>query len=443
MPAAVPSTRPSAPSRPGALESSLLRLIHTSDWHLGHALHELPRDYEHAEFLSWLLDQLADHRADALLVAGDVFETANPSARAMGTWYRFLALARQRMPALDIVVIGGNHDSAARLEAAHPILDAFGVHVVGGLPRHADGSLDLPRLVVPLRGADGAVAAWCAAVPFLRPADLPQVDAPPDDEPEAEDPLIAGVRQVYDQVLAHARSQVQPGQALVAMGHCYMVGGALSELSERMVLGGNQHALPVDLFPDDCAYVALGHLHRAQPVGSRETVRYAGSPIPLAVDEAPYPHQVRLVDLHDDGSVQHRSLRVPRPVDVLRLPESGPAPWPQVQARLAQLPEADDAPWRWPYLEVRIRLDGPHPTLRQDVEAALQGKAARLVKLTAPRMGTGQALAHSHGGRDLSDLREEDVFRQKWLRDHGSEPPEAVLACFHELLDATHQARGG
>src|SRR5690606_38813120 len=103
-------------------------------------------------------------------------------------------------------------------------------------------------------------------------------------------------------------------------GHCYMTGTRLSELSERRILGGNQHALPVDLFPDDVAYVALGHLHLAQRVGA-DHVRYAGSPIPLSFGERHYPHQVLLVDLRGERVAGIEPLRVPRSVDLLRVPE--------------------------------------------------------------------------------------------------------------------------
>ena len=168
-----------------------LRVFHTSDWHLGHSLHGLPRDYEHNSFLDWLLDTLENRQADALLIAGDLFDSANPSAAAQAMLYRFLVAAGQRLPGLQIVAIGGNHDSAARLEAPSPILDALNVHVVGSLRRCSDGSLDPQRLLVPLESKDGSTAAWCAAVPFLRPSDLRG------DPQEDEDPLIAGVQNLY------------------------------------------------------------------------------------------------------------------------------------------------------------------------------------------------------------------------------------------------------
>ncbi len=406
-----------------------MRLLHTSDWHLGHTLYDVSREAEHAAFLDWLLDTLEAQAVDALLVAGDIFDTANPSAEAQAAWYQFVARARRRRPRLDVVVIGGNHDSAARLDAPDPLFSALGVRVVGGLPR-VKGELDLERLLVPVHDAKGKVGAWVVAVPYLRPSDLPPV---PD---AAADRLVEGVREVYSQALAAARLRRQPGQALVAMGHCYMVGTELSALSERKILGGNQHALPVDLFPEDVAYAALGHLHKAQRVGGREGVRYSGSPLPLSLSEAPYRHQVLLVELQGEALEQVKPLTVPRKVEVLRVPASKAAPLEEVLEALQALPEAEaGAPeWARPYLEVCVSLPRPEPALRRKVEEALEGRAARLVKLSPAYTGAGGALADVQPGLSLRERTPEDVFRARYARDYTEPLEPALLESFHSLL---------
>ncbi|AKQ69106.1 Exonuclease SbcD [Myxococcus hansupus] len=406
-----------------------MRLLHTSDWHLGHTLYDVSRDAEHAAFLDWLLETLEAEAVDALLVAGDIFDTANPSADAQAAWYQFVAKARRRLPRLDVVVIGGNHDSAARLDAPDPLFSALGVRVVGGLPR-VRGTLDWERLLVPLHDAKGRVGAWVAAVPFLRPADLPPVPL------DAGDRLVEGVRTVYAEVLGAARRRRQAGQALVAMGHCYMTGTELSVLSERKVLGGNQHALPVDLFPEDVAYAALGHLHKAQRVGGREGVRYSGSPLPLSLSEAGYRHQVLVVELEGETLGEVRSLTVPRTTDMMRVPGRDAAPLETVLALLEALPASEEGAldWRRPYLEVCVSLPRPEPALRQKVEKVLDGKAARLVKLTPAYTGTGGALAEVQPGLSLKERTPEDVFRARYARDFEEPPAPAVVEAFHALL---------
>lgn len=407
-----------------------MRLLHTSDWHLGHTLHDVPREHEHRRFLAWLVDTLEERRVDALLVTGDVFDSATPPAEAQRMLFETLVEARRRLPALQTVIVGGNHDSAARLDAPRSVLGALGVHVVGGLPRGDDG-IDMGRVLVRLHGADGSTAL-CAALPYLRPADLPAVGDP------LADPLIGGVRAVHDEVFAEAARRRVDGEPLVVTGHCYMTGTSLSELSERRILGGNLHALPVDLFPADVAYAALGHLHRPQAVGGRPEVRYAGSPIPMAFDEEAYPHQVVLVELHGERSIE--PLHVPRAVELLRVPADGPGPLADVLALLEALPGRDgQGAAELPWLEVRVRLDAPEPGLKARVEAAVEGKAARLLCTHVVRSAAGALADHETVG--IREIQPGDVFLRRWsaLFPEAGEPPAALLDAFHALVE---QAQG-
>ncbi|MEW9899873.1 exonuclease SbcCD subunit D C-terminal domain-containing protein [Chitinivorax sp. PXF-14] len=408
-----------------------MRILHTADWHLGHSFHDQPRDDEHRAFLDWLLATLIEHGVDALIVAGDVFDHANPSAQAEALFYGFLARLARQLPQLGVVIVAGNHDSAARLAAPHPLLAGLGIHVVGAVGNPL-AEADIERLLVPLCGRDGEIGAWCAAVPFLRPMDLPRIEAD-----DAIDPLIEGVRRVYAQVLDAARARCQPGQALVATGHCYMVGGALSELSERRVLGGNQHALPADLFPTDLTYVALGHLHRAQRVGGREQVRYSGSPIPLAFSEVDYPHQVVLVELPGEPGAQAKieALRVPRHVELLRVGHDGRLALAEVGAALDALALDDTLPEsRWPYLEITVRLDAPEPSLHRLLGERLAGRPVRLLSIRTRYPGKGEALADDTALPELGELQPETVFARRYRSQFDAEPPEPLHAAFDELL---------
>lgn len=410
----------------------MIKLLHTSDWHLGHYLHGHDRYLEHQAFLDWLVQACSTHAVDALVVAGDIFDAANPPAKAQAMYYRCLAQLHQACPNMDILVVGGNHDSAMRLDAPTPLLSALNVTVVGGLPKINRHHLDLNRLCIPIHNAKGEIKAWCAALPFLRPADLPRMNA------EANDPLIEGVRARYAEVFAAVREKRQPGQAIIATGHCYMAHSQLSELSERKVLRGNQHALPVDIFPDDVAYVALGHLHRPQAVGKRQSVRYSGSPLPLSMAEQHYPHQAVLVSLEADSLARYESIRVPRTVELYRLPDpENPQPWAAVESCLQALPEKseDQPPETWPYLEVIVQLDKPQPNLRQRVNQLLETKAVRLVKLTTHYTGTGRNLADSAPAVSLADLKPEQVFWRKYQSLHQNEPSQALQDAFFELLE--------
>ncbi|MCW5808937.1 MAG: exonuclease subunit SbcD, partial [Deltaproteobacteria bacterium] len=281
-----------------------MRILHTSDWHLGHTLRgEVARDHEHQAFLAWLLATCVREAPDVLLITGDVFDSATPTASAERMWFEFLAAARRAHP-MEIIAIAGNHDSPARLGASSSVLRELGVHVIGSLPRRADGAIDLERVLIPVAAGRGLVAA----VPFLRPVDLGAQD----------DALEA----VYGEVLAGARARRGRHQALIATGHLYVAGADAQFLSERRVSVGGQESAPLRLFPDDLSYVALGHVHRAQRVG-RETIRYAGAPIPLALDEASYRHQVVVADFAGDRAVEIRAVPIPRAVEIVRVPKRG------------------------------------------------------------------------------------------------------------------------
>jgi DNA repair protein SbcD/Mre11 len=405
-----------------------MRLLHTSDWHLGHLLLDLPREREHQAFLAWLLDVLEAERIDALLVTGDVFDAGNPPATAQAAWFGFLAEAHRRRPAMTTVVIAGNHDSPGRLVAPAPLMAGVRTHVVGQLPRVAGGALDASRVVVPLPRADGTIAAWAVAVPFLRPGDLH------DDTPEA-------VRAVYAEALGAARARREAGQAIVAMGHLHLSGGEPSWMSERRVTVGGVEALDGRGFGDDVAYVALGHLHKAQRVGA-EHVRYAGSPIPLAMGEADYVHSVVVVELDGERAGAVRTVPVPRAVELRRVPRVA-APLPEVLAAIAALDVAapgDDRELA-PYVEVKVRLAAPEPHLRTQIEQAMRGKRARLVKISPELTGDRLALADAPPPESLAELDPREVLRRRWRRDHQDDVPAEVMAAFEQLLVDVGAAR--
>jgi exonuclease SbcD len=419
----------------------MLRLFHTADWHLGHHLHGVSRQWEHQQFLNWLLEELHSKQADALIVAGDIFDSANPSSAAQSQLYDFLVKAKTQQPNLDLILIGGNHDSASRLDAPSSILHALGVTVVGGLSRDDLGAIDWQRLLVPLTNAAGEIKVWCGAMPFLRNADLPATarDVAIDRELTqageiGSDPLISGMKILYDQLFLQLQQKANNDQGLILTGHCYMVNGAVSELSERKILGGNQHALPVDLFPDTIAYVALGHLHLAQKVGAHSHIRYSGSPIPLSFDEADYSHQLVQVDLKAGQPVEITKVKIPRSVQLLRIPNGKDfAVLADIMALLENL-SLDELPIEQrPLMELRIRLEKPEPSLRQQIEEVIAKLSVRLLKISTAYSGSNKSLADVKTEERLEELQALDVFQRCYHNKYDKEAPEAMNTLFNEL----------
>jgi exonuclease SbcD len=411
-----------------------MRFLHTSDWHLGQTLHGYERSYEHQQFLDWLLDVILSEDADALLISGDIFDNPNPSAAAQRQLYRFLRQAKERAPHLGIVIIAGNHDSAGRLEAPRPLLEAFDACVVGAVQKQAGGEIDVAQLITPLKNRSGAVAAWCLAIPFLRPGDVPSV-------PDAQDPYSAGIALLYRQALDAALARREAGQAIVALGHCHMIDGKTSDDSERRIVIGGAEALPASMFDSAIAYAALGHLHLPQQVGRHTHIRYCGSPLPMSFAEMHYPHQVVCVDLDAGGMQDARPIRIPRAVELLRVPAQ-PALVENVLAELAALDLAPLAPERHPYLEVRVRLDQPEPGLRARIEAVLKDKPVRLARIEVSRAGAIDDILPMSAD-EVRRLQPTDVFQRLFEQKFGGKAPDAQLAAFHELLLATHQGSAG
>ncbi|WP_328716368.1 exonuclease SbcCD subunit D C-terminal domain-containing protein [Halomonas elongata] len=397
----------------------MLKLIHTADWHLGQSFHGQERHTEHRAFLDWLLETLVEREADALLVAGDIFDVVNPSLRAQELLYDFIVAAHERLPQLDIVLIAGNHDSGNRIELPAPLMRRLRTHALGRVVWREDGELDADRLLVPLTDATGTTQAWCLALPFLRPAEVTGGDA---------DDYVSGISSVHERLIDTARRRRESGQALVAMSHAHLHGATVSEASERPIVIGGEESISAALFPDDIAYVALGHLHRAQQVGEPR-IRYSGSPLPLDFSEVDYPHQVVEVSLDGERLAGSETLRVPRPVAMHRL---GPAPLDEVLAELDALADDPTLPReRWPWLEVTVALDAPVPDLRARVESALEGKALRLLRLS-------RRLPHSEADTaskrvDLQTLGPRKLFERTWRERWDSPPDDDVLADFDRL----------
>lgn len=440
-----------------------MRILHTADWHLGHHLRDHARVAEHAYFLNWLVATAVERRVDAVLISGDVFDGANPPPAAWRMWFEFLGQLKRALPDVQVVVIAGNHDSAQRMEAPGELLSAFDVRVVGQLQRDRDGRLLTENVIVPLRNGRGEVAAQCVCIPFLRASDVMGLAARVDvsggasadgdfvlprpasdgDGEDAVDPLIAGMRTLHEELFRQARAEQQPGQAIVAMAHGYLVGGALSELSERKVLGGNQHALPIDLFPEDCRYVALGHLHRPQPLGGTEHVRYSGSPIPLSMPERLHAHHVVFCDLDGDRVEKIWSLRTPRLVELQRIPERGELEPDEALAKVEALPSRDESidSDLLPFVEVAIRLRQPSPSIAERIARAIADKHARLVRVEVV-LADGPKSA-PRAPRDLASLSAEEVFVRRYRRDFEGDVPAPLLSAFRELLEEVEHEEGG
>ncbi|WP_446784723.1 exonuclease SbcCD subunit D [Macellibacteroides fermentans] len=408
-----------------------LKIIHTADWHLGQSFFGYDRQPEHTAFLKWLAETVADRQIDVLLIAGDVFDVANPSASAQRQFYHFLKEINLANPGLQVVVVAGNHDSAARLEAPNPLLEELGIAVVGVVKRNESGEIDFNSLLLPLRHRDGSVQAYCMAVPFLR-----QGDYPPTDQKD-QNTYVAGVERMYRGLYEFAMEKAGTELPLVAMGHLHVLGAELSDddRSERVIMGGLE-SVTSDSFPRELAYTALGHIHKAQKVGGREEVRYSGSPLPMSFSETNYRHQVVLVTLDGRTPASIEPLIIPQTVALMRVPKV-PVPPAQVLEALRALPdklETDSACALAPFLEVRVLLTEPAPGFRNEVEEVLTNKFVRLVSIVPsyPKQAgnTEERVLSIH---DLQQIDPLDMIKRTYESKYANALPESLERLFREV----------
>lgn len=295
-----------------------MKIIHTSDWHLGAKLHERDRAEEHRRFLAFLRDLAADEKPDALVVTGDVFDVRQPSNAAQRLYYDFIADTARDGCAGRIVVTAGNHDSAQMLSAADQVLRRLGVTII------AKAGDDPVREVVVLRHPDGEPGLAIAAVPFMNDAELANfARSTPEgceDCGNADARAARGFHAHYSAVMAEAK-RLACGAPVVALGHCFAAGATPSDVrSERGRQAGGLDGRGLDAFAG-ADHVALGHLHIPQNVGADGRVRYSGSPLAMSFAEAGKSKSVDVVTFgkRAGDNVDVRQIEVPEFTPLRRL----------------------------------------------------------------------------------------------------------------------------
>ena len=400
-----------------------LRVLHSSDWHLGRLLYGQKRYEEFGAFLDWMLDQICEQGVDVLLIAGDLFDTTTPSNRAQSLYYRFLngvAVSSCR----HVVIIGGNHDSPSFLDAPAQLLKALDVHVVGAA---CDDPADE---VVLLRDAAGTPEAIVCAVPYLRDRDIRRAEAG-ESLDDKDRKLVAGIREHYASVCAAAeklRTELAADIPLIGMGHLFAAGGrTLDGDGVRDLYVGSLAQVGVDAFPDCLDYVALGHLHVPQAVAGCERVRYSGSPLAMGFGEAKQQKSLCLIGF--DGRVPAlQLLDIPRFQRLERIKGDQAA----LEAALDRLAAEDESIW----LEVLYEGDQIAADLRQWLELRIAGTRLSLLRIRNNRV-IDRILARNGEGETLDDLQPSEVF-ERALDAH--QVPEAQQAELKQLFSGLLQS---
>ena len=407
-----------------------VRFFHTSDWHLGQFFYNHSRQYEHEQFLTWLIDQIKLKQPHALLIAGDIFDVINPASSAQKQLYQFLADAHAVAPHMQTLMIAGNHDSGYRIEQVEPLLSKYNAKAVGVIHKNTEGQLDLNRLLIPIYNEQQHIVAWCLSLPFLRPAEITGINEQTSDSK-------AAITHLHQQLIAEAKQRKTDDQALILMSHAHMQGAETSD-SERPIIIGNEEALSTALFDEVIDYVALGHLHKPQKVG-QEHIRYSGSPIPLSFSEVNYKHQVLEINidpqLASPERLQLEILPIPRSIALHRIRGE----MHEVLQQLSNLAtgEIENIDQR-EYVDIEYHsLTPPPPNLRQQFEQALPQGRYRLVRISRQYLSSEQDA--SNVAIQLEPPTPVQLFQNVWEK-HGYSSDDDVLNDFMSLVHEAEKA---
>lgn len=386
-----------------------MKILHTSDWHIGRSLYNRKRYEEFEAFLEWLLQLIEDEEADILLASGDIFDTSAPSNKSQQLYYEFLrkaSLSRCR----HIVVTAGNHDSPTFLDAPKDLLKALNVHVIGTPSQNPKDE------VLALRDSRGRIELIVCAVPYLRDRDLRKVESG-ESMQDKDAKLTAGLTEHYRRAAEEAQrvqqetvsqqaasSDQAAGPPIIAMGHLFTAGGISMEGDgvRELYVGSLAH-VGRDVFPELFDYVALGHLHVPQKVGGSETIRYSGSPIPMGFGEAEQKKTAVLIDFSDSQSkAPEISLKeIPRFQELLRIEGD----MESILETIRQAESRGSSAW----LEVEYTGSNIAGNLREKLEEAVEGTKMEVLRVRNRRI-TNHVLKSMDTAENLEDLKAEEMF---------------------------------
>lgn len=299
-----------------------MKIIHTSDWHIGQNFYGYDRYDEHCTVLDRIIGICRDENPDVLLVSGDIFDVAQPSAQAQKLFTDKMVQLRSAMPALRIIVTAGNHDSASRMEATDALWTVAGIDVIGMADVHDDSH---NILEIKDKG-------YIVAVPYINSRFLPDG--------------------YFTSLLGEVEKLNAANLPVVMMAHLAVAGSdATGHNSDGVIIGGVE-AVEIEALGHGYDYLALGHIHKRQHVGSKGF--YSGSPLPLSFDEN-YTHSLQIVELDSHNSqASVRTVEIEPPMRLLSLPHA-PESWSEA---LKALNEYAGAP---AYIRLNVLDDGSTP----------------------------------------------------------------------------------
>ena len=402
-----------------------MRILHTSDWHLGQHFMGKTRQAEQRAWCDWLVQTVFEQQADALIIAGDIFDTGTPPSYAREQYNRFVV--QMQATGCQLVILAGNHDSVAMLNESKDLLAQLNTYVIPSVAETLDDQL------LVLKQRDGQVGAIVCAIPFIRPRDVQRSQAGQSAEDKQSD-LQQAIAEHYAQLFTKAealRDELGVTVPIIGTGHLTTVGVSLTE-SVREIYVGSLTAFPTDAFPA-FDYLALGHIHRPQKVAGLEHIRYSGSPIALSFDESKQQKELLAVDLDASGLQAVTVVEIPCFQRLISLSGSLAELEPQC-AELAKQLDPEATAW----LEIQVKVDDYYADLDERVSALCADLPVEVLRVRRLRSNKVAGLTRD-SGELLAELSPDEVFAKRLHDEELSEEDINILKGLHAQVVALLQ----
>ncbi|PHM63138.1 exonuclease subunit SbcD [Xenorhabdus ishibashii] len=404
-----------------------MRIIHTSDWHLGQYFFTKSRAAEHKHFLQWLIEKIVQHQVDALIIAGDIFDTGSPPSYARELYNKFIVALQPT--GCQLVILGGNHDSVATLNESKSLLSYLNTIVIANAETE-----DIAQQIKILNNRDGNAGAILCAIPYLRPRDIINSQAGQSGA-QKQQALQDAITEHYHKLFQQAcvlREQLGQPLPIIATGHLTTVGASTTD-SVRDIYIGTLEAFPAQSFPP-ADYIALGHIHRPQVIGKSEHIRYSGSPLPLSFDEVGQEKSVCLVDFKSGKLDSITLLPIPhyQPMQLIR------GNLKQIEEQLHSFREYQGERPVW--LDIEVATQDYLPDIQKRIQTLSEGLPVEIILLRRSKSARQLSLS-AQNKETLTELSVDEVFERRLALAEIDDPAQKqrLTTLFKQTLDDISQ----
>ena len=396
-----------------------MKILHTSDWHLGQSFYGYERTEEHLCFLNQLCRIIKDENPDALIISGDIYDSVAPSITAQKLYNKMILELRATAPSMKIIITAGNHDSSSRLELNGELWNAFNVQIVGNIERNYN-VVNYEKHIIEITDSNNNIKGYVIAVPYIYHANYPATI----DDTENR------MRSFHQQLINRVRERNGANRPIIMTGHLAVSGADIKgheTKHTRLVYES------IEELGEGYDYIALGHIHRPQIVSGSKKARYSGSPIPMNFDEE-YPHSVTIVEIenHDDAP-DIREIKIETPVPIHTIPEKG-GDINEIQERIASLPNEKS------YIRIKLKVKDVIPmNERLLIENSFSEKEAILCEIQPIRETSGDSPQRSIAIEEIKHISPFEIAMDYYQQHFGRTMDEELQQMLHESIETVEK----